>query len=93
MKIIKPIITEKTLSLAEKNNQFTFSVKMGANKVEVASEVEKSFNVSVLEVKMINILGKDTVFGKKRIPGKKSDIRKAIVKLKKGDKISLFNIK
>lgn len=91
--IIRPIITEKTLNLSENNNQYTFSVGKSINKFEVKKLIQDKFNVTVENVRILNVLGKTTVFGKRRIEGKRSDMKKAIVTLKKGDKIGLFNIK
>jgi ribosomal protein L23 len=42
---------------------------------------------------VINVSGKIVRFGKKRIPGRRSNFKKAFVTLKKGDKIDLFEIK
>lgn len=89
----KPVITEKTLKLAEVENQYTFEVNSSVNKIEVKNAVEEKFGVSVLKVRILNVLGKTLYFGKKRIPGKQSDTKKAIVTLKSGDKIGLFNLK
>jgi large subunit ribosomal protein L23 len=91
--IIKPIITEKTLSLVEDNNQYTFSVRYGNNKIDIKEAVQDRFGVKVNKVRVMNLLGKRVMFGRKRIPGWKSDIRKAIVTLKEGDTINDFNIK
>jgi large subunit ribosomal protein L23 len=91
--IIKPIITEKTVTHAEGMNQYTFEVNRDVNKIEVKTAIEKKYSVKVDKVRIINNLGKSVFFGRKRIKGKKSDKKKAIVTLKKGDKISAFNIK
>jgi large subunit ribosomal protein L23 len=91
--LIKPIITEKTVSLAKTLNKYTFKVMNSANKIEIADSVAKKFSVKVIDVKTINLLGKSVAFGKKRIKGKRSDTKKAIVTLKSGDNISLFDIK
>lgn len=91
--LIRPIITEKTLMLADKNNQFTFLVNFNAGKIEIAKAVTEKFNVSVLSVSVANTLGKRVRFGKARIEGQRETAKKAVVTLKKGDKISTFEIK
>jgi len=91
--LIRPIITEKTMNLADSLGKYTFMVNTKSNKIEIAKEVSSRFKVTVLDVNIINILGKKVTFGKKRIPGKKSDFKKAIVQLKSGDKIKIFDIK
>ncbi len=91
--IIKPLISEKSLGKVDTENQFTFIVNNESNKIEVANEVETTFGVTVMNVRMLNNIGKTVRFGKKRIEGRRSPFKKAIVTLKKGDKISIFDIK
>ena len=83
--IIKPHQTETTLRLSEKNNQYTFIVHTGANKIEIRKAVETMFKVSVVKVNTINVLGK-TRRVRGRV-GKDPDFKKAIVTVKKGEKI------
>ncbi len=91
MKIIlkKPLITEKTSKLQEKNNQYTFLVDVDANKIEIKKEVEAKFRVSVKEVNTVNYEGRKARVG--RYFGKKSDFKKAIVTLAKGDKLDIYD--
>lgn len=91
--IIKPLVSEKSIAKANEENKYTFIVSRLANKIEIKKEVESTFNVTVLDIRTINYLGKDVRFGKNRIPGKRQDYKKAILKLKKGDKIPFFDIK
>jgi large subunit ribosomal protein L23 len=93
MKIIKPIISEKTLALAHMQNKYTFQVEPKTNKIEIAKEVEQKFGVKVIAVNILNNTGKVLTWGKKRISGRKLDTRKAIVTLKKGNVITEFDIK
>ena len=83
--IIKPYQTEASLGLSEKLNQYTFVVHPEANKVEIRKAVETMFKVSVLRVNTLNVKGK--VRRKWGRVGKRSSFKKAIVTLKKGDKI------
>lgn len=90
MKIIlkKPLVTEKTSKLQEKNNQYTFLVDVNSNKIEIKREIEIKFGVSVKEVNTVNYEGRKARVG--RFFGKKSDFKKAIVTLAKGDKLDIY---
>lgn len=91
--LIRPVITEKSLSLVQVENKYTFLVNSSTNKIEVRKVIEEKYGVSVINVRILNTLGKLTAFGRKRIPGKRSDSKKAIITLKKGDSIPEFEIK
>jgi large subunit ribosomal protein L23 len=84
----RPVVTEKSSLLKEMSNQYVFEVATDANKVEIAKAVEQLFKVKVLSVRVMNIEGKQRRLGKSI--GKKTDWRKAIVKLSPKDKISFF---
>ena len=85
--LIRPIITEKTTLLMQEN-KYTFQVPLNANKVEIRKAVESIFNVKVEKVATIRVLGKTKRMG--RTIGKRSDYKKAIVTLKAGETIELF---
>jgi len=85
--LIRPLITEKTNDLMGEN-KYTFIVSPGANKIEIRKAVEKIFKVKVLAVNTINVLGKVKRMGKTK--GKRSDYKKAIVKLAQGETIEFF---
>ena len=85
--LIRPIITEKTTLLMQEN-KYTFQVPLNANKVEIRKAVEFIFNVKVEKVATIRVLGKTKRMG--RTMGKRSDYKKAIVTLKAGESIELF---
>ena len=87
--IIKPLITEKSLSLT-KNNWYSFSVSMEATKGRIKKEVEQSFKVDVLEIKTIIVKGKTKKVGKARKSKKSENWKKAFVKIKPDQKIPLF---
>ena len=53
--IIKPIITEKSSALIDKNLQYTFAVDVKANKVEIKNAIEEIFNVKVVQVRTVNV--------------------------------------
>ena len=84
----RPLLTEKTTLQHEFNNQVAFMVDKNANKTQIRETIEKAFKVKVLEVKTSNVKGKPKRLG--RHLGKKADWKKAIVKLKEGDKIEYF---
>lgn len=83
----KPVVTEKSTSLLQ-DNKYTFLVDPRANKTEIKQAVEKIFKVKVEKVNTMRVKGK---FKRVRnILGKTPDRKKAIVKLKEGDKIEIF---
>ena len=90
--LIKPILTEKTIGLANGLNQYTFEVNEAATKTQVAESVTKKFDVVVKSVKMINRLGKVKRLGTKSA-GRRKDVKRAIVKLDKKNKIDIFEMK
>jgi len=83
-----PKMSEKTLSLKDEANQFAFEVDQRANKIQIKESIEKSFKVSVLKVRTMNVRGKKKRLG--RYQGLKSSWKKAIVTLKEGDTIEYF---
>lgn len=84
----KPVVSEKTMAL-QAENKYTFLVNPDANKIEIKHAVEKAFGVTVLAVSTMNIQGKLKRVG--RFQGRTSAKKKAIVTLKAGDKIELFD--
>lgn len=86
--IIAPMISEKSVGMIEDNNTYTFKVDKRANKIEIRNAVEEIFNVDVLKVNTINMLGKKRRLG--RNEGKRPDWKKAMVKLAEGDRIEIF---
>lgn len=86
--ILRPIITEKSTLVKETGNQYVFEVMRSANKIEIRKAVEKLFKVKVLDVHVSNMEGKKKRLG--RFAGKRSDWKKAIVKLSPKDKITIF---
>ena len=86
--VLRPIITEKSSLAKETSNQYVFEVARYANKIEIAKAVERLFKVKVLAVHVMNMEGKKRRVG--RFSGKRSDWRKAIVKIGPKEKISFF---
>lgn len=82
----RPLITEKAIDLNQ-GSQYTFEVARGANKVEVKKAVESIFGVHVINVRSLNVRGRIRKYRGKK--GKTPDWKKAIVTLKKGEKIEV----
>ncbi len=86
--IQSPLITEKVTNLRNFSNVYAFAVHAKANKIMIKAAVEELFKVNVLDVRVLNYLGKFKRVG--RSLGKRPDWKKAIVKLKKDQVISAF---
>jgi len=89
--LISPLITEKSMIDAG-NGKFTFRVYRFANKTEIKKEVEKSFSVNVTHVSTSILKGKSSRVGTRRTEKEISDVKKAVVTLRKGEKIGLFEL-
>ena len=84
--ILKPVVTEKSTILSE-NNQIVFLVKIDSNKINIKKSIELIYGVKVNSVNIIRVKGKTKVFKGK--VGKRSDFKKAIISLPKGQSIDL----
>lgn len=85
--VIKPVVTEKSMSMMEEN-KYTFFVDKNANKIEIKYAIENIFKVKVEDVKTLTVKGKIKRQGKSM--GKTPDRKKAIVTLKEGNSIKIF---
>lgn len=86
--IERPLLTEKSMDMSHQG-KFTFRVDRNANKIEIADAVERIFKVTVVKVNTLNVKGKKRRVG--RYPeGRTSDWKKAIVTLKAGQTITMF---
>lgn len=83
----KPMVTEKSTSLLQ-DNKYTFEVDLKANKTEIKQAVESIFKVKVEKVNTMHIKGK--LKRVRQVPGRTPNRKKAIVTLRKGDKIEVF---
>ena len=81
-------VSEKGTVLAEKHNQIVFKVRRDASKAEIRAAVELMFEVKVDGVQVINQKGKSKRFG--RYMGKRSDWKKAYVRLAEGHDIDFI---
>jgi|TARA_B110000285_G_C14967847_1_gene535009 large subunit ribosomal protein L23 len=84
--IMNPVVTEKSTFLSE-NNVVTFNVPMTATKPEIKAAVEGLFSVKVEKVNTLRQNGKTKRF--KGVMGRRSDKKKAMVKLAEGHSIDV----
>jgi len=85
--IRQPLVTEKGTYLAAEH-KYAFQVDQLANKTQIKQAVEKTFNVRVVAVNVMNVHGKQRRWGRRA--SVRPDWKKAIVTLVPGDKIELF---
>ena len=83
----KPRVTEKAYSM-NALNRYVFEVTSTSSKQEVKRAVEASYGVHVVSVRTINLPSRVRRFG--RSMGKKSGVKKAIVEIKEGESLVLF---
>jgi large subunit ribosomal protein L23 len=87
---LKPVLTEKSYALANAQNKYTFLIEGKANKIEIAKKVEEEYKVKVNKVNTVVRPGKLRRDLKTYKEYREEDKTKAIVTLKKGDKIDEF---
>jgi large subunit ribosomal protein L23 len=80
--LVRPLITERALAQQELG-KYTFEVAPSANKKEIKTAVEKAFGVKVLAVNTTSIKGRVVLRNGMR-PGKKRDVKKAVITLAPG---------
>lgn len=84
---IAPHVSEKAVAMAE-GGVYVFDVPTDANKINVAQAIEKAFKVEVVDVNILVTKGKLKRFQK--TTGRRKNVKKAYVKLKKGQTLSIF---
>lgn len=89
--ILKPILSEKSFAATEAG-KFTFVIADDANKHEVAEVLKEIYKVDVQKVNIINVVPEDKLV-RGRFQSHKKGFKKAIVTLKKGQKIEGFEFK
>ena len=91
---LRPVVSEKSIALADANNTYVFYVPRSANKHTIARDIAARFDVSVVDVKTAVLKGKQKRWpvqrGRRFVTGKRSDMKKAYVTLADGDVITLF---
>ena len=86
--LIRPLLTEKITAIRETKNSIAFSVHRQATRIDIRRAVEKVFSVKVASVNVMNVRGKKKRQG--RFTGRRSDWRKALITIKEGEKIELY---
>jgi large subunit ribosomal protein L23 len=92
--LLRPRLSEKTFGLGTTKGVYVFDVPADVNKQMVAAAVTAQFEVTVTKVNMTNIKGKPKRLvrkGGRALDGRRSDIKKAYVTLKEGDKLPFFD--
>ena len=83
--IVRPVITEKGLSLKENERTLCFKVSDNASKKQIQEAIERIFKVKVQHVRTMNVVGKMRRRG--RYTGYRPDWKKAYVTLREGEKM------
>lgn len=86
--LLRPLLTEKMTDLRESSNQVGFLVRADANRVQIKQAIESLLKVKVERVNVMTVKGKLKRLG--RFAGRRSDWKKAIVTLKKGEKLEIY---
>jgi large subunit ribosomal protein L23 len=90
--IIRPLLTEKMLKVQDTHGHYAFVVHNDANKIEIKQAVERKFDVTVDDVRTVQVKGKRKQMNTRRglTRGRRSNWKKAIVTLREGDSIDFF---
>lgn len=86
--LVAPRVTEKSTQVGENSNQYIFHVVNDASKSEVKGAVEMLFDVNVESVRIVNVKGKNKAFRMR--PGRRSDWKKAYVRVQEGQVIDFL---
>jgi len=88
----RPIVTERSLALANKDNTYTFQVSMAASKNQVKTLIEALYDVTVVRVRTIVSQPQKYKTGKRRLLKTTAKSKKALVTLKEGQTLSVFDV-
>jgi large subunit ribosomal protein L23 len=88
--LVAPILSEKSVTIKDTQNRYTFRVNPKSNKSEIKKAIETLFKVKVTAVRTANMPGKLHKVG--RHEGYRSDWKKAIVTVKTGQKIDMTDL-
>lgn len=89
--VLIPLITEKSMKDAAAF-KYTFKAPEYASKDDIKKNIEHKFEVNVLDIATTTVKGKRTRVGERRIEKRDLHWKKAIVKVKNGQKIGLFEL-
>lgn len=84
----RPLVTEKNTTRSDKHGVYTFEVDRKADKLQIRDAVQKLFNVTVVGVRTSVLKGLERRVGYRKLMD--SDVKKAMVALKEGDKIDIL---
>lgn len=87
--IIKPLVTEKTMQ-SSGPAKYTFMVDGASTKTEIKKAIKDAFQVHVVSISTTKIKGKRKKIGKRRVEAIEQATKKAIIRLKKGEKITFL---
>ena len=87
--IIRPIVSEKSYGLIDRNGQYTFEVAPTANKTEIKFAIEQVFGVKVDKINTLNRKGKTR--RTRNGLGKRKDTKRAVVSVAAGQSIDIFS--
>lgn len=90
--LTKPVITEKSMGLANKQNVYTFAVSRNANKNQIKEAVEAVYGVDVIAVNTVMNQRENIRTGRKRLPVRTAKQKKAFVQVKQGQTIDIFDL-
>lgn len=85
--IRRPLVTEKH-TILQSQGKYGFEVSAKATKTQIKQAVEKGFKVTVVDVNVMTVRGREQRIGRKKVLASKW--KKAVVTLKPGDKITVF---
>ena len=88
----KPVITEKSLGLANTRNAYTFEVDRHATKDQIKMAIEETYGVKVVRINTTTRSADLARTGRRRLTRSVAPVKKAMVTLKDGDTIALFDI-
>jgi large subunit ribosomal protein L23 len=86
--IVRPLVTEKSSAAYQARKEYAFVVHPGANKYQIRQALQELFSVTVTGVRTMQMRRNEVTRG--RIRGTKAAWKKAIVTLKEGDSIAVF---
>ena len=87
--IVRPIVTEQTSAAYQGRGEYAFEVASDASKAAIRQAIEALFAVKVKGIWTMNVRGKVRRMGRGQ-PGRRPNWKKAIVTLREGDKIEIF---
>ena len=85
--LVRPIISEKAAHLAQ-DGKYMFEVSPGSNKIDIKKSIRELYGADAISVNVMNVRGKQVRWG--RHFGKRKNWKRAIVTLKKGQSIDLY---